>query len=362
MVEAKVVAPVPWFPLTLPAFGGYAAMARTPVREVRSGIFVAHPRYVVIPKVGMTAAPSFLYAATLPLMKRLEREWGFDLIDAHYFYPDGVVASWLGRALNKPVVITARGTDVNLIPRYRAARRMIVNAAHRAAGIIAVSRALKDALIELGVSDGHIEVLRNGVDLEMFQPDDRVVARASLGIKRRTLLSVGHLIERKGHDIAIEALRYLPDYQLLLAGQGPEQSNLKSLATRLGVHGRVRFLGSVPHEELRTIYSAADALVLASSREGWPNVLLEAMACGTPVVASPVWGNPEIVSSPDAGVLMRSRTAEGLSEAVNSLFASLPDRNATRAFAEKFSWVETSQGQVRLFQRILQEREAGMAP
>jgi glycosyltransferase involved in cell wall biosynthesis len=176
------------------------------------------------------------------------------------------------------------------------------------------------------------------------------------------LLSVGHLIERKGHDIAIEALRYLPDYQLLLAGQGPEQSNLKSLATRLGVHGRVRFLGSVPHEELRTIYSAADALVLASSREGWPNVLLEAMACGTPVVASPVWGNPEIVSSPDAGVLMRSRTAEGLSEAVNSLFASLPDRNATRAFAEKFSWVETSQGQVRLFQRILQEREAGMAP
>jgi glycosyltransferase involved in cell wall biosynthesis len=355
LVHARVVAPVPWFPIALEAFGDYAALARMPAREVRSGIEVDHPRFPVIPKVGMTAAPGLMFAATLPLMKRFKRQWDFDLIDAHYFYPDGVAASWLGRALDKPVVITARGTDVNLIPRHALARRMIVNAANRAAGIIAVSQALKDGLVGLGVAANRIEVLRNGVDLEMFSPGDRLGFRASLGVKGRVLLSVGHLIERKGHDIAIRALQYLPEYLLLVAGEGPEESRLRSLASRSGVQDRVRFLGGVAHERLREVYNSADALVLASSREGWPNVLLEAMACGTPVIASAVWGNPEVVSSPDAGILMNARTPESLAEAVNQLFEKLPGREATRAFAEKFSWHETSMGQIRLFERILAE-------
>jgi glycosyltransferase involved in cell wall biosynthesis len=353
LVEARVIAPVPWFPFTHTAFGDYAALARMPAREVRSGISVAHPRYVVIPKLGMSATPCALYAATLPLLKRVRRQFGFDLIDAHYFFPDGVAASWLGRALNVPVVITARGTDINLIPRHRVARRMIVNAANRAAGIIAVSQALKDAMADLGMHADRIVVLRNGVDLETFRPDDRAAVRARLGVQGRVLLSVGHLIERKGHDIVIAALAQLPDCRLLVAGAGPEHARLQSLAFRLGIQDRVQFLGAVPHENLRAVYSAADALVLASSREGWPNVLLEAMACGTPVIASAVWGNPEVVSGAEAGLLMRDRTPEGISEAVNKLFEQPIDRNATRAFAEKFSWNETSLGQVRLFQNIL---------
>jgi glycosyltransferase involved in cell wall biosynthesis len=329
-----------------------------PAKEVRFGIDIVHPRYLVIPRLGMTAAPGLLYAATLPLMKRCKRQWGYDLIDAHYFYPDGVAAAWLGRALDTPVVITARGTDVNLIPQHPLARRMIVRAAGGAAGIIAVSQALKDALMALGVPGDRVEVLRNGVDLEMFRPDDRRSIRAGMGISGTALLSVGHLIDRKGHDLVIGALKYLPEYLLLLAGAGPEEQRLRSLAVRLGVQDRVRFLGSVPHENLRQIYNAADALVLASSREGWPNVLLEAMACGTPVVASAVWGNPEVVSSPAAGVLMRERTPESLSQAVQALFDNLPGRAATRAYAEKFSWNETSAGQIRLFEKILGERRA----
>jgi teichuronic acid biosynthesis glycosyltransferase TuaC len=362
IVEARVIAPVPWFPFTLSAFGDYATFARMPAQEVRSGIEIAHPRYLVIPRLGMSLAPRSLYAATLPLIRRYDRQWPFDLIDAHYFYPDGVAASWLGRAMGKPVVITARGTDVNLIPRHSMPRRMIVEAAQSADGIVAVSQALKGALTELGVSGDRIEVLRNGVDLEMFRPDDRESSRARLGLKGRVLLSVGHLIERKGHDITISALRYLPEYLLLVAGQGPEETRLRALASRAGVKARVRFIGSVPHEKLREIYNVADALVLASSREGWPNVLLEAMACGTPVVASAIWGNPEVVSSPDAGVLMRARTAESLAEAVNSLFDNLPGREATRAFAENFSWRETSLGQVRLFEKILGGRVQNPAP
>jgi glycosyltransferase involved in cell wall biosynthesis len=201
-----------------------------------------------------------------------------------------------------------------------------------------------------------VTVLRNGVDLQTFQPGDRDAARRALGLDGPTLLSVGHLIERKGHDIAIGALQHLTGYRLLIAGDGPERTRLESLASRLGVSDRVRFLATIPHADLRHTYAAADALVLASSREGWPNVLLEAMACGTPVVASAIWGNPEIVCTPEAGVLMRSRTADGLVEAVVRLFRQLPSRAATRAFAQRYSWDETSAGQVKLFREIIDAR------
>jgi glycosyltransferase involved in cell wall biosynthesis len=326
-------------------------MARTPASETRHGIEISHPRYIVIPKIGMSIAPGPLFVATLGHIRRMRAE--FDLIDAHYFYPDGVAAAMLGRALRKPVVITARGTDVNLFPRYALPRRMIRFASRNAAAIIAVSAALRDALVALDIPRERVSVLRNGVDLAMFRPGDRQTARARLGVSGRMLLSVGYLIERKGHDLTIAALPSLDGFSLMIVGEGPERQRLMKLASSLGVSERVKFLGSVPHEKLRDLYLCADALVLSSSREGWPNVLLEAMACGTPVVASAIWGNPEIVSRPEAGVLMQTRTPEGVAEAVKRLFAALPARDTTRAFAEKFSWEETSMGQIGLFERVL---------
>lgn len=359
-VDSKVVAPVPWFPFVVAAFREASSFARTPRQEVRSGIPITHPRYPLIPKVGMNLAPFLLAAWTLPHVQRLEREWNFDLIDAHYFYPDGVAAILLGRTLGKPVVITARGTDVNLIPQYAVPRRLIQMAAERAAAIITVSQALKDSLVSLDVPPLKITVLRNGVDLDAFRPVHRESARASLGISGKMLLSVGHLIERKGHHLVISALPYLVGFNLVIVGEGPERGRLEALGRQLGVSDRLRFMGTVPHDELFRIYGAADALVLASSREGWPNVLLEAMACGTPVVATPVWGTPEVVSSPAAGVLMKSRSVADLVAAVETLFQQLPNRNATRAFAEHFSWGETSAGQLQIFDRVLAEcRKSG---
>ena len=352
-VNARVVAPVPWFPFSAPMFGRYAVFAKVVPRETRAGLAIEHPKYVLLPKIGMNLAPAALTAAALPVLRRLLRERDFDLIDAHYFFPDGVAAIRLGRRLKKPVVITARGTDVNLIPQFPGPRRMIVRAAHEAAGIIAVSQALKDAIVALGVPAGKITVLRNGVDLVLFHPGAREAARAQLGLAGRVLLSVGLLIERKGHDLVIGALPSLPGYALLIAGEGPERARLERLAVQLNVADRVRFLGSVPHGELHRFYAAADALVLASSREGWPNVLLESMACGTPVAASNIWGNPEVVSRPEAGVLMRERTPAGVADAVNRLFSMIPDRAATRRYAEGFSWDSTSEGQLRLFREIL---------
>jgi glycosyltransferase involved in cell wall biosynthesis len=352
-VNARVVAPVPWFPFSAPVFGRYAVYARVVPRETRAELTIEHPKYFVLPKFGMSAAPALLAAASLPVLRRLQRERDFDLIDAHYFFPDGVAAIRLGRRLKKPVVITARGTDVNLIPELPGPRRMIQEAAREAAGIIAVSQALKDAIVGLGIPGERVTVLRNGVDLDLFQPHARDETRARLGLFGPTLLSVGHLIERKGHELVIGALPSLPDYRLLIAGDGPERVRLERLSHALKVENRVSFLGALPHEQLHKIYAAADALVLASSREGWPNVLLESMACGTPVVASNIWGNPEVVSRPEAGVLMGERSAAGVAEGVRRLFGALPARGATRRYAEEFSWDATSQGQLRLFNEIL---------
>ncbi len=358
-VTAQVIAPVPWFPSTNPRFGEYADYAKVPRHELRHNISVDHPRYPLFPKVGMIFSPLLLALAMRPVIRRLlQRGERFDAIDAHYFYPDGVAAILLGRWFNLPVVITARGTDLNLIPKYTLPRKLIQWAAARAAGMITVCQALKEVLVELGVPEQRVTVLRNGVDLQQFQPPlERTALRERLKLHGTTLLSVGHLIKRKGHDRVIAALEQLPDTHLLIAGDGPEDANLRSLARTRGVATRVTFLGAIKHDQLRDYYGAADILVLASSREGWANVLLEAMACGTPVVASNVWGTPEVVAVPEAGVLMHARTPTGLADAVKTLLAQYPERAATRHYAEQFSWDATTQGQLDLFARVVRQAQ-----
>jgi teichuronic acid biosynthesis glycosyltransferase TuaC len=353
-VTSSVVAPVPWFPSSAAAFGAWAAHARTTRREMRHGLGVDHPRYPVIPKLGMSLSPWLLFRATLPIIRRLcDVEGRPDAIDAHYVYPDGVAATWLGRRLGVPVVITARGTDVNLIPRHVIPRRLIQGAIRDAAALIAVSAALKEALVGLGAPPDKVTVLRNGVDAALFHPPlDRAATRSALGVTGPTLISVGLLIERKGHHRVIEALPSLPGFTLLIVGEGPERTRLAAMISRLGLADRVRLLGPRPHAELPALYGAADALVLASSREGWANVLLEAMACGTPVVASNVWGNPEVVQSSAAGLVTENNTVEGIISTIRRLFATSPDRAATRAYAERFSWEATTAGQIALFRRI----------
>jgi glycosyltransferase involved in cell wall biosynthesis len=351
---SRVVAPVPYFPSSAPRFGRYADFARVPLWEERHGLTLHHPRYPLIPKIGMNVAPLLLATATLPAVKAaITAMGGVDIIDAHYLYPDGVAATIIGRRLRVPVVMTARGNDVSLIPYHPAPRRLILQACKRAAGIVTVSAALKDALIGLGADADRITVLRNGVDLGLFRPLDRQATRRRLGLTGPTLISVGHLIERKGHGLIIEAMPSLPGFTLLIAGQGPERADLEALIARLGVGDRVRLIGARPHEELPELYGAADALILASSREGWANVLLEAMACGTPVVATPIWGNPEVVSKPEGGVLMNERSAAGIVEGVQRLFAEPPTREATRAYALPFSWDATTEGQLALFREIM---------
>ncbi len=351
---STVLAPVPFFPFRSRQFGAWGRLARIPPREERHGLTVHHPRYPVIPRFGMSLAPLLLYAASRRALGRLiAGGLAFDLIDAHYVYPDGVAAVWLGRHFGKPVVITGRGSDLTELPDYRVPRWFIRRAIADADGLIGVSAALRERLIALGAEPARTMMLRNGVDTSAFHPVDRDQARAALGLTGPTLVSVGSLIPRKGHHRTIEAMLALPEFTLLIVGVGPERAALEALIGRLGLNARVRLLGARPHAELPKVYGAADASVLASSREGWANVLLESIACGTPVVASNIPGNPEVVQEWPAGLVIEQNTPAGIAAGVRRLFANLPARAATRAYAERFSWDETSAGQLALFRRVV---------
>lgn len=366
-VETRVLAPVPWFFSSHPRFGAYGLQARTPRFEHRNGVDVVHPRYLLPPKVGMTVAPFVLAAAALPAARRIiEQGFDFDLIDAHYFYPDGVAAALLAMWLGKPFVVTARGSDLTLIGRHGLPRRLMQWAAGRASACLGVSRSLVDILRDWGVPPDKLHVLRNGVDLHRFAPLPVESSRRAIGVASDpVLLMVGHLVELKGHAFVIDALPKLlaefPGLQLLIVGEGPERARLEARIRRLGLAAQVRMPGAVSNESLSTWYSAADVLVLASSREGWPNVLLEAMACGTPVVATRCGGAPEVVASADAGSLVDERDSDALAQAIATQLRSRPPRERVRRYAEKFGWQATSDAQEALFAAAVSASEGRAA-
>ena len=397
--EITVIAPTPWFPSKSRMFGSYAVHAAVPRRETRHGIAIHHPRYAMIPKIGMQAQPKFYHRALRRTALKLIEETGpFDLIDAHYFYPDGVAAALLAEELGIPFTCTARGTDVNQIPAVSDfGKRAVLETAVRAAASITVCEALRQELIALGADGAKIHTLRNGVDLEAFRapllkalPPDmgvglgggslrsesaapfpspppaeagrgdaaapRSALKTQLGIPAEAplVVSVGGLVERKGHHLTIDAVAALDGVHLLIVGSGAERGALEARIEGLGVGDRVRLVGSLPHADLSNFYGAADLSVLASSREGWANVLLESMACGTPVVATSIWGNPEVVAAPEAGLLAEERTAPCLQKQIAALLADPPDRAATRAYAERFSWDGTVRGVIEVFKAAVE--------
>lgn len=355
-VDARVIAPIQSFPVTFGPFARYAAYAAAPAFETRHGIDVHHPRFLSVPKVGMRLTPSSMAISARKLFRDIVERESIDLIDAHYFYPDGVAAARLAAETGVPCVITGRGTDLNLFPEYPAARREILRAVDGAAACITVSDALRTRLIDIGAPAEKVTTLRNGVDTALFAPvsaADRDAIRQRHKLAGRTIIAVGNLAPEKGQMMIVDALRSLPDVTLVLVGDGPDGDRLDTFIEDNNFAGRVRRLGRVPQSDLPGLYSAADASILASMREGWPNVLLESMACGTPVIAADVGAVREMVTVPAAGVIVADPTPVAFARAITGLLRSPPDRAATRAHAEKFGWAETTQGQVDLFRRVL---------
>lgn len=351
-----VIAPVPWFPFKNKCFGEYARFAGVKTKEERHGITIYHPKYLVIPKIGMLLTPWLMAHSIKRCIKRLQLQGQkFDVIDGHYFYPDGVAIAKVAEELNIPFTCTARGTDINLIPQQEKPKRLIQSVFKKADHLMAVCKALKDEMVSLGANENKTSVLRNGVDLSLFTPSDEATQRQLKKehlADKKIILSVGWLIERKGHFLVIDAIKNLPDCHLMIAGDGPDKQKLEQQVKQLKLTDRVSFLGALPQAKLSQYYRSADALVLASSREGWANVLLESMASGTPVVAANIWGTPEVVASPEAGILVE-RDSASIEQGIKTLLNNPPNRLQTRLYAEQFSWAETSDKQYQIFSRII---------
>jgi glycosyltransferase involved in cell wall biosynthesis len=338
----QVVAPIPYVPGWVPV-GRWRAMAAVPKVEQVGELDVRHPRYLLLPKVSMLAHGWLMYRGSVGLVERLHEKYRFDCVDAHYVYPDGFAAVCLGRRLGLPVIVSARGSDVNLFPSFRLIRRQIRWTLEQAAGVISVSEALKREMVRLGMSEKKARTIGNGVDPERFEPVAQREARQRLGMPEdaKIVVSVGALIPGKGHQFLISAVAELllrmPTLRLYIVGEGAYRSELQVSAATKGVGERVCLVGTRPNEELRDWYSAADVSCLATASEGWANVFLESLACGTPVVATRVGGAAEVIPSPDLGLLVEKDVpaiARGLERALTQSW----DRDRLVRYARSRTW------------------------
>ena len=336
-VSLKAVAPIGLPPGILKRIGHYARLAALPARESWKGIDVHRPRFAVRPLFKGRRHPAELVRALAPVLDTIRESFAFDVIDASFFFPDGPAAVALGKRYNVPVSIKARGADIHHWGTAPATAARIRSAGRDAAGMLAVSAAMKADMVAMGLPAERIRVHHTGVDQERFHPRDRIIAKSALGIAGPLVVSVGALIPRKGHAIVIDAVSALPGVTLLIAGEGPERAALEARIARYGIADRVRLLGAVPHAELPGLIAAADVSALASSSEGLANAWVESLACGTPIVITDAGGAHEVVKSRDAG---RVTIRDGLAfaAAIDTLLADPPAPEATRAAAARFTW------------------------
>ena len=352
-VDLVLVNPLgtPPFPLSL--HPRYRGLRDLPAEELRGGVRVLRPHFTLIPGIGARFNAAAEARAVLPLVQRLHAEAPFDLIDAQFFYPDGPAAVQIGKALNLPVSIKARGADIHHWGQDSGTAAQVLAAGQAAQGLLAVSQGLADDMAALGMDRCKITLHRTGLDADLFRPYDRKMCRDQLGLPRGVpvLVTVGALIPRKGQKYVIEALALLPDAILLLAGTGADEAALKSMAERLGVADRVRFLGAVPHGELPIVLNAADVFVLPTASEGLANAWVEALACGTPMVTTPIPGAAELLTDPTWGRMV-ARDKLAIAIAVGQLLADLPTPETVCAAVAGYSWTANAAALVDHWRRL----------
>lgn len=326
-------------------FGKYKPLAAAAVDAVEHGVSVYRPTFGLIPRIGLGINPYMIARSVMGLAKRLHAEQEFDLVDAQFFYPDGPAAAQIARKLKLPLSIKARGSDISYWGQKRSSHRQMLSASQGAAGLLAVSKALAEDMADIGMDRSKITINYTGLDRDRFRPLNQTEIRPRLGQelgialsgKGPLLVSVGALTRRKGQDLIIASLPKLPDAQLILVGNGEERSALETLAHTLGVAERVYFTGTVDHDLLPVILSAADAMVLPSSNEGLANAWVESLACGTPLVICDAGGARELVTGPGAGLIVE-HNVQGVTNGIRQILSNPPDSGEVAKMADRFSW------------------------
>jgi glycosyltransferase involved in cell wall biosynthesis len=309
------------------------------------------------PRIGR-ALHAWCWLVSLWLQRgRALRKGGYDCLLLSWAYPDAAAASWLARRLGIPYAVKVHGSDLNVQAQYPLRRRQIGSALRGAGAVLAVSRALADKAVTIGADPERTRVIYNGVDGALFAPGSRAQARERLGLPAEAplLLYVGNLKDSKGCLDLLEAFPALlaaqPRARLVYVGAGPCRTDLLQRAALPDCAGRITLMGSVAHDALGDWFRAADLLCLPSHNEGVPNVVLEAMACGTPVVASHVGGIPEVL--PDyAGLLVPPREPGALAGALIEASNRTWDPGRIAAHAAGFRWDDNVNRLERLLQAV----------
>ena len=286
---------------------------------------------------------------------------GVSLVHAHYAYPDGAAAAILAAERGLPLIITVHGSDINVLADTPARRRRIRQALQGASGVVAVAKDLVRKVVALGVPEQRVHHIPNGVDLSKFSPGDRAECRSRLGLPQdgHIVLGVGRLAPVKAYDRLVRALLHLQqDTSLVLVGDGPEREPINRLVGELGLSDRVRLAGAVPHGDLQTYYRASNLLAISSHSEGWPTVIFEALACGTPVVANPVGGIPEALATPGLGCLTEGNSPEEMARGIKHALSVQWDVEKLLGAARAHSWREIARRYVTLFEEVLGAHEA----
>jgi len=331
----EVVAPVPW----------YRRVAD--VDRDEGGFAIHHPRFFTVPKILKRLDGLFMGMSCLPRVARIRKTFPFDLIDAHWAYPDGVAAALIAARLGVPFAVTVRGDDINIFAEERGRGPVIRWMLRRAALVIALSDDLKARVERLTGGHPNVTAIRNGVNGDRFHPSDRHAARRRLGLdaNTRVCVSVGRLHASKGLPVLVDALAQLPgqfrDVDLFVIGApDPEADARAAIAARVShhdLHGRVHLVGAQSPDQLADWYNAADLFCSATTREGSPNVLLEAMACGLPCVTTPVGGNREAVTTIDVGMLAPPEPA-ALGHAMAAALTRTWNRERIAELARRRTW------------------------
>ena len=358
----RVIAPIPYFPFDR-FIAKYAERHQIPHRDTFDTIEVLYPRFLSIPAILKPLDGFFVLLAVWLAARQLRCEFTFDVIDAHLAFPDGYAGVFLSRLWRKPLTITLRGHDVNVLPRFPLRKRQIQFALRHADRVIAVAEALRRGALALGALPTKSVTISNGVDLAKFFPTPKAEARQRLNLPphRRIMLSVGRIVENKGYHLIVEALHQMRQsgqeipYLVVVGGAADEAlypAKLKETITQLGMENDVLLAGAQLNETLRDWYSAADVYCLASETEGWPNVLLESLACGTPVVTTNTWGTPEIICSDEYGLLVE-RSAASIAQGLQTALAKEWKSQVMVAYAATHTWQNVAEKAVQNFDAVI---------
>lgn len=324
-------------------------------------IEVYRPKLFVLPigdRLFFRAIIFFL--VSLPLVIRLRRKFCFDLIHAHMAGPAGFAAVLLGMIFREPVIVTAHGSDIHSFPKHFFLKQLVIFTLKRASWIVAVSRSLKDLILKMVTMQKKLSIIRNGSRQETFFPIDKIKTRRSLNlpVEKKIILFIGSLIPRKAVDVLLRAFACMnkKDVILLLIGKGDSELELKDLTKELHIETHVRFIGSKKHDEIPLWLNACDVFCLPSHREGFPTVIVEAFACGRPVVATKVDGVPEAITNDTVGTLVEPGNTEELAAALNKALEKEWDYQAIAEYGKRFSWDTIAEEYTELYKNVISKK------